>query len=809
MLSKFLKTLLLTDPSDDLATLSRERGKIINGSCEWILAQENYLTWLQETGLQRLRITRRPGIRKTTIFRFIYKSLKSTAEPKTLLCYYLFDYRHADRRGSTAVLRSLIFQILTQQPFLFGLIRKDFELQDDRYTENFHLMWRNLCSLLQAKGVQVVYILLDGLDKCDKKSRADLLREFSSLEDTLGHTAALTIKLLLTTRPADDIEEHLTHWPRLEVDSEKISADLSRYIDEQVDVLARTKGYPSELHADVKSTINEQANGTFLWASLVLKDLAKARAHEVRRKLANIPAGLDEVFERILCEIDADHTDAAIFVLQWVAVARRPMAARELATAFRIHTRAWDLQHLPSPSRIEELADIYKDCESLLYVDPAKSTINFLHQSVKDFIVGEAIKANPTIGKFGVSIAEANSLALNICCTFLECQEMEEGRRVLVRQGLHLRETCSNWNQAGLLLSEVFLAYVGPNWLHHARACSDSILLNDVELFQRLTKLPTIRDMWLLSSVSDDNIPTTKMLLEHGADTGVMSVDGSTLLHMAVGRHNLNMVTLFLDQHFNPDKRDSDGLTALYFAASEGDWSMVRLLKKYGAQNININSRICQSVPSPCSQRPTDDELFQQDGRPNISFLQSLLSREGRLEERQAIAIIESATALFTHEPNLLPALKAPINVCSQIFGQYYDLLKLFEVGGAPDENQYLFLGNIVDKGDFGIECVMHLCALKLHFPTSMLLLRGPHESERLTEHFTFKSEVIHKYSEDLYQVCLTLFRSLPLAAVVDGKFLCVHGGISPEWHFLDDVNEVKLLLLLELSLQRFLTQKD
>jgi hypothetical protein len=51
MLSKILKTLLLTDPSDDLATLSRERGKIMNGSCEWILAQENYLTWLQEPGL--------------------------------------------------------------------------------------------------------------------------------------------------------------------------------------------------------------------------------------------------------------------------------------------------------------------------------------------------------------------------------------------------------------------------------------------------------------------------------------------------------------------------------------------------------------------------------------------------------------------------------------------------------------------------------------------------------------------------------------------------------------------------------------
>jgi serine/threonine-protein phosphatase PP1 catalytic subunit len=165
--------------------------------------------------------------------------------------------------------------------------------------------------------------------------------------------------------------------------------------------------------------------------------------------------------------------------------------------------------------------------------------------------------------------------------------------------------------------------------------------------------------------------------------------------------------------------------------------------------------------------------------------------RNINLNVNDIIALLHASRELFMSEPVLLK-IDAPINICGDIHGQYYDLLRVFENEGTPPNETYLFMGDYVDRGKFSIEVMCLLLALKYKFPKHVHLLRGNHESAAITKQYGFYDECKRRYNVKLWKTFVDVFNTMPIAAVVAGKVFCVHGGLSPDLTNVDDILKIK-----------------
>jgi len=159
------------------------------------------------------------------------------------------------------------------------------------------------------------------------------------------------------------------------------------------------------------------------------------------------------------------------------------------------------------------------------------------------------------------------------------------------------------------------------------------------------------------------------------------------------------------------------------------------------------------------------------------------------LPERQAKQLCAAAVELLVEEGNVAQ-VSAPVTICGDIHGQFYDLGELFVTGGDAPRTSYLFLGDFVDRGFYSVETFLLLLALKVRYPDRVALVRGNHESRQITQVYGFYDECVRKYGNaNVWRACADCFDYLSLAAAVDaGRVFAVHGGLSPAVPTLDAI---------------------
>ena len=160
------------------------------------------------------------------------------------------------------------------------------------------------------------------------------------------------------------------------------------------------------------------------------------------------------------------------------------------------------------------------------------------------------------------------------------------------------------------------------------------------------------------------------------------------------------------------------------------------------------------------------------------------------LKEEEIKFLIDKSLSLIKEEKMLIE-LEAPLRVCGDIHGQYYDLLRIFEHCGYPGEYNFLFLGDYVDRGKQSLETICLLLAYKIKFPNKVHLLRGNHESSVTNRIYGFYDECKRRYNVRLWRNFTELFNYLPVAALIDDKILCMHGGLGPDLRNLNSISEI------------------
>ncbi|KAI7731839.1 hypothetical protein M8C21_011214 [Ambrosia artemisiifolia] len=178
-------------------------------------------------------------------------------------------------------------------------------------------------------------------------------------------------------------------------------------------------------------------------------------------------------------------------------------------------------------------------------------------------------------------------------------------------------------------------------------------------------------------------------------------------------------------------------------------------------------------------------------------IIQRLLAVKGRpgkqvqLTEQEIKQLCLVSKDIFLQQPNLLE-IEAPVKICGDIHGQYSDLLRLFEYGGLPPQANYLFLGDYVDRGKQSLETICLLLAYKIKYPNNFFLLRGNHECASINRIYGFYDECKRRFNVKLWKTFSDCFNCLPVAALIDEKILCMHGGLSPDLNNLDQIKNLR-----------------
>ncbi|XP_071701460.1 serine/threonine-protein phosphatase BSL1-like [Rutidosis leptorrhynchoides] len=245
--------------------------------------------------------------------------------------------------------------------------------------------------------------------------------------------------------------------------------------------------------------------------------------------------------------------------------------------------------------------------------------------------------------------------------------------------------------------------------------------------------------------------------------------------------------------------------------AREAIGNLGGLVRQLSLDHFDYESKRMMPFPSDTSSCPAKRYIRQKSPQGlHKKVISTLLqprnwkppaNRKFFLDAYEVGELCYAAEQIFMNEPTVLD-LKVPIKVFGDLHGQFIDLMRLFDEYGFPSSAgdityiDYLFLGDYVDRGQHSLETITLLLALKINYPENVHLIRGNHEAADINALFGFRLECIERMGENdgiwAWQRFNQMFNHLPLAALIEQKIICMHGGIGRSIHLIEQIEKIE-----------------
>jgi hypothetical protein len=381
--NRCLADLRLTDPRDDKKRIEETKGGLLKDAYHWVLDHPDFRQWRHDAQHQLLWVKADPGKGKTMLLCGIIDELQKTVASNAVLAYFFCQATDSRINNAIAVLRGLLYMLVSQQPSLLSHVRGKYDHAGKSLFEDANA-WVALAEIFDAilrdPDLNTTFLIIDALDECV----IDLSKLLSFIAK---HTSASSrVKWIVSSRNWPEIEAQLEQAGHkvqlsLELNEESVSAAVGVFIQQRVSQLAQQNKYDKHIKQAVLDHFTSNANDTFLWVALVCINLQMTAKRNVLKKLGLFPPGLDALYKQMMQQISkSDDAELCKQVLAFVALVYRPITLEELVALVE------ELEDLADdPTSIREIISL---CGSFLTI--RGKTVYFVHQSAKDFLLANA-----------------------------------------------------------------------------------------------------------------------------------------------------------------------------------------------------------------------------------------------------------------------------------------------------------------------------------------------------------------------------------------------------------------------------------